>query len=255
MSKSKRVEQARRERIAAEEASSASAARRRRLQQLGAIAAFAVALVVVLIVVSQGGSDSSGSAPDKGLFNGIAQDGTALGDPNAPFTLVEFGDPQCPFCAEYDRSVLPTVVKDYVRPGKVRLEFQPLTFIGPDSEVAARFAVALGQQNHFWNFIDLMYHNQQTENSGYVTNDFLTGLADQIPGADAKKALAAQGSSEITDVLDKAKSAAQDAGISSTPSFLIGPTGGTATTLDVSKLDPGTFSDALDSAISGSAGG
>jgi protein-disulfide isomerase len=223
---------------------------RRRLQQLGAIAVLAVVLVVAMIVVSQGG-DSSGSAPVKGLLAGIHQDGTSLGDPQAPYTLVEFGDPQCPFCAEFDRKVFPTVVDDYVRSGKLRLEFRPLTFIGSDSETAARFAVALGEQNRFWNFIDLMYHNQSTENSGYVTPEFLAGLADQIPGADAKRASAGASSSQVTQVLNQAKSDAQDAGISSTPSFLIGPTGGTMTSLDVSQLDAQTFRDAIDAAIGG----
>jgi protein-disulfide isomerase len=222
-----------------------------RLQQLGAIGAFALALVVVLIVVSQGGNDSGGSTPVKGLFNGIAQDGTALGKPDAPFTMVEFGDPQCPFCAEYDRNVLPTVVENYVRTGKLRLEFRPLTFIGPDSEEAARFAVALGEQDRFWNFIDLMYHNQETENSGYIDPAFLTGLADQIPGADATKAIAAADSSTVSDVLDKAKSDASEAGISSTPSFLLGPTGGQLTKLDVSQLEPDSFRSAIDAAIGG----
>ncbi len=219
----------RREREQAEQAEREAARRKQRLRQLGAIGVFAIVLVGALIIVSQGGNDSTGSAPVKGLLSGIDQDGTSLGDPQAPFTLVEFGDPQCPFCAEYDRKVFPTVVQDYVRPGKLRLEFRPLTFIGPDSETAARFAVALGEQNRFWNFIDLMYHNQSTENSGYVTPEFLAGLADQIPGADAKKASAAASSSQVTEVLDQAKTDAQDAGISSTPSFLIGPTGGPMT--------------------------
>jgi protein-disulfide isomerase len=165
--------------------------------------------------------------------------------------MVEFGDMQCPFCAEYDRNVLPAVIDDYVRPGKLRLEFRPLTFIGPDSVTAARFAVALGQQNKFWNFLDLMYHNQQTENTGYVTDDYLRGLADQIPGADADKAFNDAGSQSVTAELEKAKNDAQNAGISSTPSFLIGPTGGQLTTLDVSKLDAESFTNPIDTAIGG----
>jgi protein-disulfide isomerase len=250
MSKKERLEQVRKERLAAEHADQTAAQRKRRLQQLAAIGIFAVVLVVVLIVVSQSGDDSGGPA-DKGLLNGIAQDGTSLGDSDASFTMVEFGDPQCPFCAEYDRNVLPTVIDEYVRPGKLRLEFRPLTFIGPDSVTAARFAVALGQQNKFWNFLDLMYHNQKTENTGYVTDDYLRGLADQIPGADADKAFDEADSESVTSVLDKAKSDAQDAGISSTPSFLIGPTGGQLTKLNVSKLDTDSFTSAIDSAIGG----
>ena len=203
-----------------------------------------------MIVVSQSGNDSGGPA-DEGLLNGLAQDGTSLGDPKASHTLVEYGDMQCPFCAEYDRNVLPTVIENYVRPGALRLEFRPLTFIGPDSEKAARFALGLAAQNKFWNFVDLMYHDQQTENSGYVTDDYLRGLADQIPGADAEKAFAQSNSANVTQALNKAKSDAADAGVSSTPAFFIGPTGGQLAKLQVSQLEPGAFSDAIDAAIGG----
>jgi protein-disulfide isomerase len=158
---------------------------------------------------------------------------------------------QCPFCADYDRNVLPTVIDTYVRPGKLRLEFMPLTFIGPDSVTAARFAVAMGQQDKLWNFVDVMYHDQETENSGYVTKDYLRGLAGQIPGADADRAFEDAASARVTAVLEGAKRRAQEAHVSSTPSFLIGPTGGQLTQLSVSQLDPDSFSAAIDSAIGG----
>ena len=67
------------------------------------------------------------------MFDGIPQDGVALGDPDAPITLVEFADLQCPFCAEWAIEALPVYVEDYVRTGQMRIEFRPLTFIGNDS--------------------------------------------------------------------------------------------------------------------------
>jgi protein-disulfide isomerase len=222
--------------------------RNRRLQQLLAITVFAVALVGVLIIVSQSGDDS-GDEPVEGLFEGISQNGTALGDADAPFTLIEFADLQCPFCADYDSDVLPTIVDEYVRTGNLRLEFRPLTFIGPDSEEAARFALALGEQDLLWNFVDLFYRNQGTENSGYVDTEFLTGLADQIPGADAELALSEQGSESVTKELDRARTEAREAGISSTPSFLIGPTGDQLQPLEISQLDADAFRQAIDAAI------
>jgi protein-disulfide isomerase len=100
----------------------------------------AVLIVAVLVAISQAGGSSGGGATGLGgvtqaraLFRGIPQQGIALGDPRAPVTLTEFADLQCPFCRQYTEAVLPTLVKRYVRTGKVRMIFQALAFIGPDS--------------------------------------------------------------------------------------------------------------------------
>jgi protein-disulfide isomerase len=57
-------------------------------------------------------------------------------------TLVEFADLQCPFCAQYARDALPRLIDRYVRPGRIRMQLRLLSFIGPDSECAARVAAA-----------------------------------------------------------------------------------------------------------------
>ena len=63
-----------------------------------------------------------------------------LGDPDAPLTVTEYVDLQCPACAAAARETLPALVRDHVRTGKVKLEARTLHFLGPDSERAARFA-------------------------------------------------------------------------------------------------------------------
>lgn len=60
----------------------------------------------------------------------------------------------------------PTVVRRYVRPGRVRLDLYTLTFIGPDSERAAGVAAAAAQQDAMWPFAELFFRNQGPENSG-----------------------------------------------------------------------------------------
>lgn len=69
--------------------------------------------------------------------------------------MTEFADLQCPFCREYALEALPTIVKDYVRTGKVRLVFQNLSCLGDDSVTAGKVAAAAAAQNHLWDFIDL----------------------------------------------------------------------------------------------------
>ena len=64
-----------------------------------------------------------------------------------------------------------------VRAGTAKYEFRPWLIIGPQSKPAARAALAAGEQGRFWNYITLFYRNQGEENSGYVTDDFLTSIA------------------------------------------------------------------------------
>ncbi len=250
-------EQARQARLEAEARDRDAEARRRRLQ-LGAIGLLAVVIVGVVIVISQTGHDSGGGSANAGgtadLFASIPQRGNVLGEPDAPYTLTEFADLQCPFCKQYDEDVLPTVIDEYVREGELKLEFQPLTFIGPDSEEAARMALALGEQDHLWEFVDLFYRNQQGENSDYVDDDFLRGLAEQIPGADVDAALEARASEAVSRGLASAASAAEELGVESTPSFALAAGSSPAELLPVESLDVGEFTTRLDEVISADSG-
>ena len=135
--KKERREQARAERKEAEAAAQARAHRTKRLYQLGAVVLAAVAVVVIAVVISSsGGSDNTTKPPAQGQpASGAAQStpcspaspkGNALGNPKAPVTLQEFADLQCPICQAYTENALPTLIRDYVRPGKVRMVFHNL---------------------------------------------------------------------------------------------------------------------------------
>ena len=250
-SRGQQKEQARAARLAAEEADRREAQRKRHIQ-VGAIGGFALVVVIAIIAVTQAGSGDEPATGDQSAtevthrFAGIPQDGTVLGDPKAPFTLTEVADLQCPFCAQYATDVLPRIVDDYVRAGKLKLDLKLLSFIGPDSETAARIALGMAPQERFWQFVDLFYLNQGAENSGYVTEDFMRGLADQIPGADYDEASAAKDSAQVNAQLTEAQTVAEDNGINSTPSFLIAAGDAEPDTFDLQSLDPGAFADGLD---------
>jgi protein-disulfide isomerase len=226
--KRERRDAARAARLERERAVAAAAARRRRLPRLGAVLGAAAVIVVVAVAVSSGaGTKPSTSAPAhaadvRSMLAGIPQRGATLGDPKAPVRVVEFADLQCPFCANYSRTLLPRLVRDYVRPGKVRMELRTLAFIGPDSVRAARVAQAAGRQNKMWNVADLVYLNQRRENSGYLNDAFLRRIARAVPGLDVSRVFAQRGSAAVTRRLQSAQTEATRAGVDSTPTFLVG---------------------------------
>jgi protein-disulfide isomerase len=231
--KRERRDAARAQRLQREQAAGATAARRRRLLQLGGLLAAALVIVVVAVAVSSGGGKTStasggalqGTAATKSLLSGIPQQGITLGRPGAPVTIVEFADPQCPFCKDYTLQEMPAIVQKYIRTGKAKMQLRYLTFIGPDSVAAGRALEAAGQQDKLWQASDLLYRNQGEENTGYVTDAFLTGVLKGA-GADAPKAMAAASSSTVSQALGETKTLASRYGVDSTPTILVGPTGG-----------------------------
>ncbi|MBX5468467.1 MAG: thioredoxin domain-containing protein [Thermoleophilaceae bacterium] len=248
-----RREQAREERLRREAEAAARSERRRRLALLGGVLAVAAVAVAIAIVVSSSGSDSgkgrghAGVRATQALFAGIPQHGIALGDPKAPVTVEEYADLQCPFCREYTLGAFPTLVREYVRTGKVRMVFRTLAFIGPDSVTAGHVAQAAAAQNRLWNFVDRFYANQERENTGYVTRDFLTKVADEVPGLDRGKLFAAADAPAAQQGLVDAQRSARSFGIDSTPSFVVGRTGRRGKVVQVGSLtDPAAFRSAID---------
>lgn len=114
-----------------------------------------------------------GGSHARKLFRHIPQHGSYLGRRSARVTLIEFDDLQCPFCREYHRRVLPTLVRRYVRRGRIRMRWMGLDFIGRDSTRGARSAYSAGTEGRLWQLAEVFLANQREENSGYATDRFL----------------------------------------------------------------------------------
>jgi protein-disulfide isomerase len=255
-SRVERKTQLREARLEREREAQAHERRQKRLWLLGASAVAAIVVVAVLIAVSQSGGGSSsggGGSPTSTvqpttLFDGIPQHGATLGNPNAPLKMVEFVDLQCPFCAQYTRGVLPTLVQRYVRTGELSIEMRPLSFIGDDSVTAGKAAAAAADRNRLWQFADLVYHHQGQENTGYVTDAFITKIA-RAAGLDAAPIVAAAHSGPKPALLTQADQEAAQQNVSSTPSFLLGSRGGSLQSLEVNQLEPSAFTSQIDAAL------
>jgi protein-disulfide isomerase len=200
--------------------------RRRRLLQLGGLLAAAAVIVVVAVAVSSGAGSKAktpaGAAASASLFDGIPQSGVTLGSPSAPVTLVEFADPQCPFCRDYTLGQMPSLVRKYVRTGKVKMQLRLMSFIGPDSVTGARAVEGAGLQNRLWQAADALYANQGQENTGYVTQGFLRTTLGSVPGLDVSRALTQASSAQVTAQLRTTATVAQRYAVQSTPTFLVG---------------------------------
>ena len=192
-----------------------------------------------------------GAAATAAMLKGIPQHGTTLGSPDAPVTLVEYADLQCPYCGEFARTVLPALVAGYVRPGKVKIEFRGLEFVGPDSGTALRTALGATAQNRVWNVVDLLYRNQGTENTGWVTDAVLNATLAAVPGLDAAQVVAASGSDTVAKQMENASSQATAAGVKGTPSFEVGRTGTALQPLPLTALDIATFQKPLNTLLQG----
>ncbi|HEV3071112.1 MAG TPA: thioredoxin domain-containing protein [Solirubrobacteraceae bacterium] len=272
LTRKQRREQARAQRRAMEEAQKAGA-QRRRLMQLGGIVGVVVAIIVIILVATSGGgahklkkTETGSALPHatevQARFAGIPQKGIELGSPTAPVTLQEFADLQCPFCRQYTTSVFPVLVSKYVRTGKLRMEFHNFDIIGPDSIKASKMAEAAGQQNLLWNYADLFYNNQQTENSGYVTDEFLTQIAGGVKGLNVQKALSERFSPAVEGKVNNDNQLARVygsqyanlpvPGFNGTPSFLLYKTGTTPQLYSPNSLtEPAVFEAAINKLLKG----
>jgi protein-disulfide isomerase len=180
----------------------------------------AVALIAVALLFRNGNSEPPTTTPAVDL-PGIAQEGAVLGDKAAGVTLIEYADAQCPACRFYSENVFPTVVNEYVRPGKVATEYRGFPFIGPDSVKALRFILAAGLQNRLWQLQEALYRYQGGENDGWVTDDLIRERAEEIPGLNVDKLFADAESDAIVQEADSAADKAQAAGIPGTPTFFV----------------------------------
>ena len=132
------------------------------------------------------------------LFKGIPQSGFTLGSAKAPVTMVEYIDLQCPFCQQFETQVMPDIIPRFVRAGKVKVEVRVFDFIGPDSSRGRDAMIAAASQNKAFNFAQILYDNQATENTGWL-NDAMVGQAiSSIPGLRVHQALNLRSAASVT---------------------------------------------------------
>jgi protein-disulfide isomerase len=254
LTRKQRRDQARAQRKAMEEAAAAGAARRTRLTQLGIVAAVVVVAIIIVLIATGGSSKKIPTTSHErnkvvnevtALVGGIPQNGNVLGSPTAPVSLQYFGDLECPICQKFTLGALPSVITKWVRTGKLKIEYRSLETATREPEVFKSqqvAALAAGKQAKLWNYVETFYHEQGEEDSGYVTESYLQGIASQVPGLNLAQWSTSRGDPQLAEqVTTTDAQAASNVGFTGTPSFLIGRSGGSMAKLEYSNPEDPTF--------------
>lgn len=153
------------------------------------------------------------------LTSDSANPSTARGPSDAPLTLVEFGDYECPSCAYY-HPIVNEVLRRY--PDEVRLEFRhyPLISIHPNAMLAAMAAEAAGEQGRYWEMHDLLFETQpRWSQSGNAEAEFVS-LAGRL-GLDMNQFMQALRSPNVEQRVLEDVVAAREANVEAVPTFFL----------------------------------
>jgi len=146
-----------------------------------------------------------------------------LGDPNAPVTLIEFGDYQCHFCNVHFHNTEHRLLENFIKTGKVKMIFKDFTIIGPDSINAAHGTHCANDQGKFWEYHDILYNNWTGENNGWASSDNLLRFAQEIE-LDIDQWSDCMIDERYSQIISNSNKDARELGITGTPAFfVIGP--------------------------------
>jgi protein-disulfide isomerase len=166
-----------------------------------------------------------GATDVEAMYKGIPQKGLKLGSPSAPVQMVMYIDLQCPICQNFETTITPTLITKYIRNGKVRLEIKPWAFIGPDSTRAQKAMFAAAEQNKAFEFAQVLYDNQGTENTGWLNDAMIIQIAESITGLNVPTLLTARNSATVKQDIAGVASAALANKVTGTPTVLVGKNG------------------------------
>jgi len=145
----------------------------------GAILAAAASLALI-------SATAATASPGTALLDGIPQRGTVLGQKSATVTLIQYEDLGCTHCKTYMQDAFPTIVRDYVSTGLVKVDFRGLGVVTRASAPALRYTLAASRQQKLWQVAELFYENQGKLN-GLATDKGVTRLVKGIPGLNATR--------------------------------------------------------------------
>lgn len=194
---------------------------------LGAVAVIGVGVVGYQIASSKMSTAATAPVDLQGLDDPQAlmraAQGITKGDANAPVTIIEFGDYECPACGTFALTVQPQIENVYVATGKAKFVFYdfPLVSIHPPSFIAARAARCANDQDRFWQFHDELYRKQTDWVPQANPVSKFIGYAKGL-GMDTDAFDQCVNSDRHADVVTANLRLAQQLGLDGTPTIMVG---------------------------------
>ena len=197
-----------------------------RFRNLGFVAALVIAVVAAIALIGvanllKGDNNNTTTGPIDIAEPTAPSEGMTLGLADAPVTVYEYSDFQCPFCRKAASETVPRLDTDYLATGKAKLIFKAMAFIGDESLWAAEAAACASDQGKFWEYHNRLFEEQNGENKGTFKVENLKRFAQELGlnEADFNSCLdEGKHAAEIADDMSEA----QRRGINSTPAFVVG---------------------------------
>jgi protein-disulfide isomerase len=186
--------------------------------QLWTGVAVLIAAIAVGIAVQSSRSSSSGSVATPAAALG-PNGGVQRGSASAPVLVEEYGDFQCPNCANFQKRVGPTIDR-LVDAGTIRFVYHPMAFIGPESTAAANAALLAGDQGKFWPYFDQLFAQQGPENSGTFSAGKLLAIGRQV-GVSDQRFTTGVNKGTYDDWVARATDDASRRGVNQTPTVFV----------------------------------
>lgn len=148
-------------------------------------------------------------------------DAPTKGQADAPVTIVEYSDYQCPYCARYVLQTMPRIMTEYVETGQVRYAFKdfPLTF-HTEAQLAAQAARCAGEQGAFWEMHDQLFASQDSWSGNSNAAAVFSGFATDF-GLDEADFTACLESERYADAVQADLMEGAGFGVGGTPAFFV----------------------------------
>jgi protein-disulfide isomerase len=143
-----------------------------------------------------------------------------MGASDAPITIIEFGDYQCPNCKKWFLNTKPDIVTNYIDSGKAKLVFIDITFLGRDSVPASVATYCAEEQGRYWDYHGFLYSNQLSIDNGWANSDSLKGYASNLE-LNMDMFVSCLDSAKYQKRVQFNTKEAQNNGVTGTPTFFI----------------------------------